>query len=537
MKQLASRLWNYKQSWLIDCCVIILLGFFLFMFGNQNYTLFDNSETHYSRVAQEMVQAKQYLTLSFNGSPWYVHPPLYFWLTGGLCSVFGWNEFTLRFWEGFFGILGLLTVYAFGIRFFNRKTGVLAAIILASSLYYCVIARLAVFDMMLNFFILLSSLLFLRAYNEPEKKQSSLLLAGLSTGIGILAKGPIALLHPGLVIFAFLAWKRDLKWLVSPAVFISFGLCFLVAAPWYGYEIASQGEAFVRIALKDYTWYRFLGVVEAQTGPWYFYFPVLLTFFPWIFFLPGIIRQSLSSTIWKNDSHHKNTILFSWLFIIITFIFFSIAKTKLPTYILSLFPFLSLLTAHYFLHDHHHKKLFAIQTLSVTIAGFCLWYFGKNIMLPPAFRSELYLVQIFVTIIAISTALFSYALLRGKRLFGIGIMTTGMIVLVYTLTHVILPQFEYYKDVKLLTSALSKIEEPYVVVNANTFSPYMKYYLNRNIQDAESLDVALKELNKAENMDKRRFLVLNRSDLGVLRKIAPDALIYSTTLEKAVVEL
>ena len=58
------------------------LCFFLFAFGNGLYTLFDSSETHYATVAREMVRAGNWLTLTFNGSPWFVHPPFYFWWTG-----------------------------------------------------------------------------------------------------------------------------------------------------------------------------------------------------------------------------------------------------------------------------------------------------------------------------------------------------------------------------------------------------------------------------------------------------------------------
>jgi 4-amino-4-deoxy-L-arabinose transferase-like glycosyltransferase len=539
MKQLASRLWNGKQAWLFDVCVLIVLGFFLFMLGNGNYTLFDNSETHYSRVAQEMVQSRDYLTLHFNGQPWYVHPPLYFWLTGGVCSLFGWTEFSLRFWEGFFGIAGLLLVYHFGTRFFNRKTGLLAAIVLASSLYYIIISRVAVFDMLLNFFIICSSFLFLQAYIQPEKKTALLSLAGLSTGLGILAKGPIALLHPGLVIVGFLLWKRDLKWLLSPAFFLALGISLIIGAPWYIYEILTQGEPFFRIALKDYTWYRFLGVVESQTGPWYFYVPVLAAFFPWILYLPGVVRQSASSTLWKNDTIHRSIMAFCWLFILITFMFFSLAKTKLPTYILSLFPFLSFLTAHYILHEHRSKKLFLTLSSSVGVIGFALWFCGRTIKLPPAFNTELYLVQAFLTILAISTAIFSYLMLRHKKLAAVGVMTTGMGIAIYMLTHIILPTYEHYKDVRLITDTLHRVETPYVLVNVNTFSPYMRYYLNRNIQDADTLEQGLTTLDNESkiNPQARKFLVVNKGDVEKIRQQNPNASPVIVTLEKALVEL
>ena len=195
--------------------LIILLGVFLFIIGNNNFTLFDNSETNYSAVAKGITNTGDYLTMHYNGENWYIHPPLYFWISNTLCNAFGWNEFNLRLPEAVFGILGLLAVYLIARLYYSKKTAFFSSIILGTSLIYFVISRLAIFDTLLNTFILFSIYFFLKSYLNSEKKGKYFFFFAISCFLGVMTKGPIGLVHPCAVIVIFLLIKKDLKFLLD----------------------------------------------------------------------------------------------------------------------------------------------------------------------------------------------------------------------------------------------------------------------------------------------------------------------------------
>jgi 4-amino-4-deoxy-L-arabinose transferase-like glycosyltransferase len=530
---LASRLWEEKRRHWIDLAILLVLGWFLFIWGNHLYTLFNNSEPHYARVAQELAHHHDKLNLTFNGEPWYVHPPLHFWMTSTLCNWVGWHDWSIRLPEGVFGIFGLFAIYGMGTLCFNRKTGLLAALILGSSLYYVVMSRVGVFDTLLNTFILGTCWGFLGTLYDPKNKGKYALLGGISTGLAVLTKGPIGWIHPGVPILIYLTFTGSLKHLKDPFFLGGILLSFLIGAPWYVYELLQHGKPFFEIALKDYTWYRFFDVVEGQTGTWYFYLPVLLSFFPWITYVPLTLMQAKQAPFWKApfEDPHKGTSLFSWIFIGFTFVFFSSAQTKLPSYILSLFPFLSLLIAHAILHLSHHPFGFKRAALTASFLCTTLLAMAWTLKLPAPFQIYHGWVVGFFAILAIGYGL-AYAASFYTRRSSIGLSVTTMVIATFFLTHFILPLYDPYKSHQILLKALPPLTNEDTLICVNTFNPALKYYLNRNIPDVRSMHEAFTWMSTHPQSGKR-FLIVNQNDL----KSLPPSLkgeILTTTLEKEV---
>ena len=459
---------------------LTLLGYLLFMWGNGNYSLFDNSEPHYARISQEMAQTKQYLTLTFNGKPWFVHPPLYFWICSTWCRLWGWTEFNLRFTEGVFGILGLWGVYALGRRFFSTTVGVAGASILATSLYYTVMSRLGIFDTLFNTMILSTLVFFFLGFYQAQNRFKWFICAALSTGLSVLTKGPFGLIQPLMGIVPFLLWKRQLKILWSKELLLSFGLFFLLVCPWYAYELKHFGWEFFNVALKDYTWYRVFGVVEAQGGPWYFYFPVLMAYFPWIFFLPGILSQGFTALFKKDQTIftplQKDFVGFSWIWIVLTFIFFSVTGTKLPNYIMGIFPFMSILTAFYLLN----KPRVAVLASSIPLFATALLIVAVRYPLPAVYMQDRPLILNFFGVIFATTWLFWLALVLNKRKLALGIMTAGAVLWGILLVGKVLPAYEKYKDIPDIIRIL-KQPSNLPTVNYDVFSPSLYYYLNTEV--------------------------------------------------------
>ncbi|HEX6737906.1 MAG TPA: hypothetical protein VF310_06540, partial [Vicinamibacteria bacterium] len=162
--------------------------------------------------------------------------------------------------------------------------------------------------------------------------------AGLCAGVATLAKGPLGLLLPLLVVIGYLAITRDrrgLRALISSSPWAILA-CVAVAAPWYLAILRDQGRAFVDVFLLDHNLQRFTSTIHRHPGPVYYYLPLLLLgLFPWAgLLLPGV--GALRPRLDRRD-------LFVLLWLALPLVFFSAAGSKLPGYILPCVPPLALM--------------------------------------------------------------------------------------------------------------------------------------------------------------------------------------------------
>jgi len=293
-------------------------------------TLWDQDETKYAQVAREILQTGDPITLHVNGSPWYVHPPLYMWLVAATGRVAGFSTFTVRVWSGVASVVAVYATMLLGRALFNERTGVLAGAALAVTFHFLVQSRLAVFDTVLLAFMLLAAYAALRGYQR--RRRADYLWFFVFAGLATLTKGPIGLLLPGLVVAMFVtvrrAWSRwrEVPWVAGLALYALIGLS------WYGGETLLHGAAFVRTVLGYYGVGRFFGVVENQAGPWYYYLPILaIGAFPWTAFWPA-------AAVWHGRRLRDDGSLFVVLWCGAVAVFYSLARTKLPNYVLPVYP-------------------------------------------------------------------------------------------------------------------------------------------------------------------------------------------------------
>jgi len=155
-------------------------------------------------------------------------------------------------------------------------------------------------------------------------------------GLATLAKGPLGLLLPGLVVGGYLLVTRDrhfLRALLSPLGFLLF---LLVAGPWHAAILRDQGWQFVEVFLLNHNVDRFISTIHSHPGPPYYYVPViLLGLFPWT----GLILPALGGV----EPRRSRADLFLLVWLLLPLLFFSVAGSKLPGYILPCLPPLALL--------------------------------------------------------------------------------------------------------------------------------------------------------------------------------------------------
>jgi len=315
-----------------------LLGFALLLFlpGLGASPLLDRDEPAYAETAREMLQRGDWIATWFNGEPRFDKPPLVYWGEMAAFSLFGINETAARLPVVLFGLAGVLATYWVGIRLGKPKAGLLAGIILASSMLYFGLARSVLLDVPFTFCFTLAMGAMLAGLQEPGQARWPL-LAGAALGLAILAKTPAAVILFGAILVCAGLWRKD-KWRLRGmrwgyAIFT----CLLVAAPWYIAMALRFGDKFLDEFLLAGNMGRFLQAEHSRAAVPYYYLPVILVgFLPWTALLPGAIGAA-----WRE--RRESLVLLLW--VILTLLFFSASQSKLPGYILPIFPALALLVA------------------------------------------------------------------------------------------------------------------------------------------------------------------------------------------------
>lgn len=326
-------------------------------------TLWDNSETAYGEVAREILLTHDWVVLHLNAAPWFIQPPLYFWIAAGFSNLFGLDPFSLRLPSALATIaMGGTLGYA-SAALAGPRVGVYGALILSTSLMQAIVGRLAIMDALLDLAVALGILAIFRAFTGG-RQAPAILTAAVAIALGILAKGPVALAMVFLVIVPWLLWERVAKaHLERPALGLwALGVALILAIdiPWFALDTARAGGHAISELLGHYTVGRYLGTIENQTGPIWYYLPVvILGFFPWIAFLPGAIVAAWRSATLQNPSPEGGTFRngtsmnahlarLALMWAIVPFVFFSFAQTKLPNYVALELPALALLVALWF---------------------------------------------------------------------------------------------------------------------------------------------------------------------------------------------
>jgi len=472
----------------------ILFVSILFFIGNGQFDLFDNSETHYTRVTQEMVETGDWLNLSYNGKPWYVHPPLYFWTTSIITNIFGWSEPVLRFQGSFFTMGCVIMTYLIAHLFFGSTIALGSALIFGTSIYIIAIGKLAIFDAHLYFFMLLSLYLILDHLHRKDTKPYFILVAGIATGLGVLAKGPISLVQQLLFLFPYLLYLKDWTRFKSPWVWATIGIAIAIPAPWYAHQLIHHGKPFFDLALRDYTWFRFFGVVESQSGPWHYYFTVLLGFFPWLCWLPFIIYSHFKTKLFSQNSLEAKGLMFAWISTIITFVFFSIAQTKLPNYIYLMFPFMAILSSHWFFQEKSSKQ----ALLSLIVFAFIIITIGFNITIYDIEPARILLIKF--TFIALSLPILGFLVgsyFKKTKSWSLMLFTGLSYLSIGWLCFVVLPKVSDYDEVKKGTAIILEDVKnmPYTMVHYYGIKPSTLVRLNKNVLQLRSDNDLLTTIN------------------------------------------
>jgi 4-amino-4-deoxy-L-arabinose transferase-like glycosyltransferase len=311
------------------------------------HTLWDMDEGVNAEAAREMIEFGNYITPHYNYQLRSAKPAFSYYLTVPFYRAFGVNEFAARLPAVLCGLGTVLATYELGRRLFAPTTGLIAGFALASCFQFCLISHAATPDPPLLFFTTLA--FFLYWIGSEGDRRWWFVPVGIATGFATLTKGPIGVALPGLVIGLHLLWTRRLDKLWDRRLLLG-GLVFvLTAGPWYGLVAHdSRGKWISGFFLND-NLKRFGTPADGHRGwPTYYVVALLVLYAPWSVFLIATIINGVKAArrpLTDAGTDDANRYRFLWCWVLSYLVFFSIAATKLPNYILPLYPALAILTA------------------------------------------------------------------------------------------------------------------------------------------------------------------------------------------------
>jgi hypothetical protein len=324
---------------------IVLLAVLSFCAGLGRGAITDSDEGFYAESAREMVESGDWLTPHFNYEPRFQKPALYYWFTAALYSVAGVSEAAARAGSALAGIGLVLIVAACGRRWFDDETSLLAGAIAATSFGYFAIARMALPDLPLTFFITLSiwAAFVATLEREPEPRRW-LLVSAVAAALGFLVKGPVAIIIPALVVVPILLIERR-SFNVRSGDLLLAALVFLaIATPWYVAMWLRHGHEYLQGFFVGDNFERFATTRFNDPRPWWFYLPVVAGgLLPWTALTVVWLSPVLQFLTRRRDIGSLDMRLLLWA--LLPLIFYSLSIGKQPRYVLPVLPPVAVLLA------------------------------------------------------------------------------------------------------------------------------------------------------------------------------------------------
>ena len=323
---------------------LVVVAWLAWSIGLHPLTLPD--EGRYAGIAWEMLRSGDWLVPTQDGLPFFHKPPLFYWLTALSMRVFGVSAAAARLAPLLCACLAIAGMFAVTRRRAGEPIAAATVLVLATMPLLFAAAQYANLDLPVAAFIALAIVFAADAALDLQHgaaHRNALLLAWACAALGMLAKGLIGIVLPGLVIVAWLAalrqW-RTIARLLSPAGIAMF---VLIAAPWF-VLVERRYPGFARYFFYHHHFERFVEQGFNNAAPWWFFFVVLPALaLPWSLWLLGVRRSRDDGSDGRrnaapaDDRAAWRTLMWTWLAVVV--VFFSLPESKPVGYILpALFP-------------------------------------------------------------------------------------------------------------------------------------------------------------------------------------------------------
>jgi 4-amino-4-deoxy-L-arabinose transferase-like glycosyltransferase len=341
--------------------LLLILALFLWLIGLGNLPLRDWDEGYYATVAKDMFQSGNWLYLTYYDQPFLLKPPLIIWIINISYNLGGISEFTTRFPCAFLTACGVPLLYLVGRNlFYTQPPAIFSSLVYLTLLPVVRHGRLAMIDGIINTFLIFSILCLLKSRKQP------LWAIGFGIGLGFIAlsKGILAIALGG-ILGIYILWDNTKIYLKNIVLWVGVLIGFFPVLSWYYLQVDNYGEKFIEVHFLQQNLDRLSTAVEGNSGSSLYYIIELIKYsFPWLLFLPGGLILA-----WKERQKSWAKLTLTGFFLFLTII--TIMGTKLPWYIMPIYPFFALAIGYYLSHlyitEKYYSNILAFSLFMISI--------------------------------------------------------------------------------------------------------------------------------------------------------------------------
>ena len=346
--------------------LIVIIGLLLFLPFNGLVHLFDWDEINFAESAREMIVTGNYSTVSINFIPFWEKPPLFIWMQVVSMKFFGINEFAARFPNAICGVLTLLILFEIGRRLKNNKFGLAWALAYGASILPFLYFKSGIIDPWFNLFIFSALFFAFRYIKQRDAYQNgfkNVILSGAILGLGVLTKGPVAILLFGTTLLIYILTERKLKYVRWSDALIFTLVLVLSGGAYHIYQLLAGNSQLV------YDFFRYqvklLKTEDAGHGGSIFYHPLVLFF--------GVFPSSILAlrAFFKKESLNNDFRKLMIILFLVVLVIFSLVQTKIVHYSsLCYFPLTYLAALYVYEICFNGAKLNKLNRVLILVLGF-----------------------------------------------------------------------------------------------------------------------------------------------------------------------
>ena len=453
-----------------------------------------------------MWERNDWIVPTFNGELRDLKPPLHYYFMFGGFELFGATEWGARFFSAIFGVLTIILTYFFTARYSSKLHAFITCAVLLASTHWLFEFRMSVPDPYLIFFNTLS--IFTAFAYFTEKRLYWLLISAVGFGLGIMAKGPVALALPGLALLCWLIWQRKWKDIFHWHILVAALVILAVGVPWYLLVHEATDGAWTRGFFLEHNVGRFSEPMEGHGGLF-----IIVPLFVLLGLLPTSIFIGESVKDFRNR-YSKSFMQLAFCVMISFIVFYSVSGTKLPNYPMPCYSFVAIVLGYYIsLAVNRETRIKTYPFIILLVINLALpigLYIGiKNEVETRGYENNALLLGILTLAAIISLIIYR------KQGFRNAMVSLLVSYIVFNLVFFNYLYPEIYKN-NPLTKSIDKVKPYKNVVGYKIFHPSFTYYLPERVPVFENADSLKQYMNANEAVIlTREALIPELSSLGL----------------------
>jgi len=321
---------------------LLLLAFGVFyLLPLATHGLWIPDETRYAQISQEMLLTGKWASPHFMGIRYFEKPAAGYWMIALGQAIFGQNLFGVRFASALSTGLSILLVYLVSRRLWNDpQKSLISTVLYMSFVSVAALGGYANLDPQFTFWVNLTGVALWFCFDSTTRngRLGAWALLGFACGMGFMTKGFLAWLLPVLIALPYAIWQQRFRELLGYGL-VAVVVAIVISLPW-ALAVHLQEPDYWHFFFWHEHIQRFAGEDAQHAEPFWYYLPLLVGFsLPWVALLPATVKQA-----WLEKRTASIGFLLLWL--LMPLAFFSLAKGKLPSYIMPCLLPLALLMGH-----------------------------------------------------------------------------------------------------------------------------------------------------------------------------------------------